>query len=102
MARTQVAHYADCEIHGAAITISSCGSKNGRPLWFCTECNDTAPSLGISGRGGELSNIRSITLRPNHSGHSHKCDGSCLNGKHSCDCKCHGRCHGAGTCMCGN
>ena len=31
-----------------------------------------------------------------------RCGGSCLSGKISCDCQCMGRCHGAGTCKCGD
>lgn len=38
------------------------------------------------------------TSRPTGTG---KCNGVCLNGKRSCDCKCRGRCHGAGKCYCG-
>ena len=30
----------------------------------------------------------------------HECDGRCLSGKHFCQCKCGGRCHGAGSCSC--
>jgi hypothetical protein len=32
---------------------------------------------------------------------SRGCDGACLNGKTSCNCRCKGRCHGAGECHCG-
>lgn len=28
------------------------------------------------------------------------CNGQCINGKTSCDCKCRGKCHGADTCYC--
>jgi hypothetical protein len=28
------------------------------------------------------------------------CNGVCLNGKHSCSCRCPGKCHGAGSCQC--
>lgn len=28
------------------------------------------------------------------------CDGVCTSGKQSCDCRCAGRCHGAGKCYC--
>lgn len=30
-----------------------------------------------------------------------KCDERCLRGKRICNCKCMGRCHGAGFCSCG-
>ncbi len=29
-----------------------------------------------------------------------ECSAACLNGKRSCDCRCFGKCHGAGTCKC--
>ena len=30
-----------------------------------------------------------------------RCNGLCLNGKRSCDCRCRGACHGRGQCGCG-
>lgn len=29
-----------------------------------------------------------------------ECDARCLNGRKKCNCKCRGRCHGAGVCSC--
>lgn len=29
-----------------------------------------------------------------------ECDARCLNGKKTCNCKCRGLCHGAGSCQC--
>ena len=42
-----------------------------------------------------------INTRNAKSGRKTECGGACLNGKTSCDCKCNGRCHGAGECQCG-
>lgn len=42
-----------------------------------------------------------VTTRKTRSGGKSECGGACLNGKTSCDCKCNGRCHGAGRCQCG-
>lgn len=35
-----------------------------------------------------------------HFGEAPGCDARCLNGKTTCDCRCKGRCHGAGQCLC--
>lgn len=31
-----------------------------------------------------------------------ECGGACLSGKRNCSCRCQGRCHGLGRCVCGN
>lgn len=43
--------------------------------------------------------IVSVGRKAQH-GRGHQCDGRCLSGKRHCDCKCEGRCHGAGVCSC--
>lgn len=37
-----------------------------------------------------------------HASSPERCGGACLNGKRSCNCRCKGRCHGAGRCACGD
>ncbi len=45
--------------------------------------------------------LRVITMRkPKLHGEAPRCGGACINGKTSCDCRCNGRCHGAGQCFC--
>lgn len=45
--------------------------------------------------------LRKVRVPKSSSTKLHGCDGRCLNGKHSCECRCGGRCHGAGVCSCG-
>jgi len=45
------------------------------------------------------SSLRNVILRKGPVS-TRECDGACLNGKTSCNCKCNGRCHGAGNCYC--
>jgi len=56
----------------------------------CRHCNTTFVAASI----------RTITLR-NGATSTRGCDGSCIHGKTSCNCRCQGRCHGAGACYCG-
>ncbi len=55
----------------------------------CRDCHSTfvAPA------------VRNVTIRSGKTS-TRGCDGSCLNGKTSCNCNCRGRCHGAGVCYC--
>jgi hypothetical protein len=50
-----------------------------------------------------VTNVRKIELvRRNGYGAPQKpCAGACTSGKRSCDCRCAGRCHGMGRCLCG-
>lgn len=48
-----------------------------------------------------MGRLRRIKIRDHYRKDRSRCSGVCLNGKHSCDCRCGGRCHGAGECKCG-
>jgi len=54
---------------------------------LCSKCLAFVPTRDIAIRGSG---------RPTTS-----CGGACLAGKRSCDCRCRGLCHGAGSCVCG-
>ncbi len=55
------------------------------------------PKCGVAGE------LLTFDLRDNPRKPERKseCSGPCLAGKRSCDCRCRGRCHGAGVCSCG-
>ena len=78
----------------------------------CPECERAAPvrihqepyKLAYKVYDPPLAEYRVRTIqvgRKAHAGRGHECDGRCLNGKKSCDCRCQGRCHGQGSCSCG-
>jgi len=45
-------------------------------------------------------NRRPIETKTGPAARRGKCSAVCLNGKRSCDCRCNGKCHGAGVCRC--
>jgi hypothetical protein len=61
--------------------------ESHRPV--CSACHEAYPKMV------------QIKTRSTRGGGKSECGGACLNGKTSCDCKCNGRCHGAGDCQCG-
>jgi hypothetical protein len=63
-------------------------------LGFALYCNPFCSTCGERGK------IVRISLRKNLKGNPRGCNGSCLHGKTSCDCKCQGRCHGQSACRC--
>jgi hypothetical protein len=67
------------------------GDRKGQPIQVSeTRCS-----------GCQGFDIRHVSIRVKANGNRGKCGGACLNGKTNCDCRCNGRCHGAGVCSCG-
>lgn len=60
-----------------------------------------APALARCATCGTPATFATITVRVRFAGQAApRCGGACLAGKRSCDCRCNGRCHGAGVCRC--
>jgi hypothetical protein len=80
---------------------------NGDPI--VTRHSDQRYQVGIgplsrtmarcSSCGGSATLV-TIRLKARYGRPAPKCGGACLNGKTNCDCRCGGRCHGAGVCRC--
>ena len=90
-------------------------SRSGKRVWHeCTDCGRNKPDITNPFHGPVMVKIECpicakpgilvlIKLRAPALGNARsRCGGSCLSGKISCDCQCMGRCHGAGTCKCGD
>jgi len=90
----------------------------GYYLWAdCPTCGRSKPHLTAQGFvevasqqgarilsapcGACLSVVPIIYVRNGHTrGAQGRCITACLEGRKTCDCKCNGRCHGAGVCSC--
>jgi hypothetical protein len=99
------------------------GYRSGNYLWHeCQTCGRNKPRTGYLNAQGQIQAIPThvavadhrcpicgvdgvligIKIRNPVKGKPRTvCGGPCLNGQRSCDCRCYGRCHGAGTCQCG-
>lgn len=97
-------YYIDCATCGGRET----AKMSSRAPWVARYADQRidirvgplARTMGACGTCGEVGRLISITMRARFGGPAPKCGGSCLNGKTSCDCRCNGRCHGAGACRC--
>src|SRR5437764_12671834 len=96
MNTTETRHWINCpncdgpqQVHQACGYTRDYKGQQGY-LFGCKGCNQFV----VIQRG----QFRQITSKVHVTGT--ECRGVCINGKHSCDCKCRGRCHGAGTCYC--
>lgn len=109
MARTTgYATFGDCAVHGEAISeIFESTTDEGQRAWMCNICSkqsrvraDGMPSFVKT----VVSNVRKIRLvnRNGFNETAKPCNGKCTSGKTSCDCRCGGRCHGAGRCLGGH
>lgn len=88
---------------------------SGRVIWLdCTTCGRAVPRIRNEHNGPcmalrtcptceQPAALVAFSLRDNASkpGRKSECGAACLNGQRSCDCRCLGRCHGAGRCSCG-
>jgi len=82
--KAKYTYWTDCPIHGTKEYPTS-GYCEGKKA-YCSKCK------------GFTATSRIITLIHGSSSVRDECDGRCLNGKHSCSCKCRGACHGQGNC----
>ena len=62
---------------------------SGELLLMCSTCGSYCP-------------YKVIIIPEKRSNRNEKCNRRCLNGKTFCACHCQGRCHGEGTCYCGD
>ena len=83
--------YGDCPVHGVAVELRSGGwdSRTGAH-YYCYQC----------GPHHAVTNARRLDVPTRPRDRTTECDSRCLNGKVRCDCRCGGRCHGAGECLC--
>lgn len=91
MAANTYHSFGTCPVHGPDSELTRAGSK-----FFCTACGIAPAPFGY---GVAITAARTIAT-PNRIKHAETCSAKCTTGKHSCSCKCGGRCHGAGTCYC--
>lgn len=88
--------------------------RSGRTIWLdCPDCGRNVPTIRDEQRKCWASRMCPTCSRPaflvafelrdnpNKPGRKSECSAACLNGQRSCDCRCLGRCHGAGRCSCG-
>jgi hypothetical protein len=109
MARiTGHARFGDCPVHGDAVSHIWQGTlDDGTVAWLCRECAEVKrvrPDGQPSFVKVVVTNVRSIQLvnRNGYGAQPKACGGACTSGKRSCDCRCGGRCHGAGRCLGGH
>jgi hypothetical protein len=82
--------YGECEAHGAGVQV-----EQDMRTMICTPCRDgNVKTIATSVRKIEIDNTKPKSGRP--------CGAICTSGKRSCDCRCNGRCHGAGKCLGGH
>ncbi len=96
-----------CPIHGLVNNVKRNTLDTGELANLCPRC---AAEGGIRMRAdGKPSYVKTVVAYPrkievvtrNGFGSTPSaCGGKCTSGKRSCDCKCGGRCHGAGKCYC--
>jgi hypothetical protein len=95
---TETHYYIECpNCEGPQGVHQACGHTEYRGqrgfLFGCKGCNQFV----VIQKG----QFRRIDIRTRSLRLTDQCNGVCLNGKKTCDCKCRGRCHGAGKCFCG-
>jgi hypothetical protein len=56
---------------------------------------------GVCGKCGAAGVLGRVIVMKPAGAKAEECNGACLSGRRSCSCHCGGRCHGAGTCLCG-
>lgn len=101
-------YWADCPIHGTLPALVRTDVRSGRTVvWVpsenntikssenfelvCPQCKEFVPGRKIKAEAAYIA-LKNPDL------HISECDGRCLTGKRSCDCRCGGACHGRGTC----
>lgn len=97
--------YADCAACGVTVPAGVQDDRRGLVVKYLGRLIDDA-AYGACSQCGGPARLRAISLRapnPNAPGRTSAngrwyCGGACLNGRHSCDCRCRGYCHGAGVC----
>lgn len=98
--------YGICPTHGLVEKVKRNTLDNGTVADLCPRC---AAEGGIRIReDGQRSYVKTVVTEVRRieivtrSGGAapSACGGRCTSGKRSCDCKCGGRCHGAGRCYC--
>lgn len=106
MARTQaVTKFGDCPTHGTITEVFRSNLDDGTAANLCGLCaktRRTRPDGMSSFVKVVLDNIRTIRIVDRGMGTDKPCNGKCTSGKTSCDCRCKGRCHGAGRCLGGH
>lgn len=100
------AKFGDCPIHGEALSdVFRNHLDDGTIAWLCGICAKE-PRVRPDGQPSYVkvvvTNVRSITVVDRGMGTDKPCNGKCTSGKSSCDCRCGGRCHGAGRCLGGH
>lgn len=94
--------YADCTTHGEAQRMRFCSDRRFR----CMPCLESCPLKEWPFK--YVKPVQSDTVRqikvadPFTTTNAKPCNGHCTSGKRSCDCRCNGRCHGAGKCLGGH
>jgi hypothetical protein len=100
--------YVDCPTHGPARPFTL--TRTGYRLVYGVSVPRPLFDLPVASAGSVLRAAlcpvclafvpaRVVALRGS-GGSGRPCGGACTSGKTSCDCRCAGRCHGAGRCFC--
>lgn len=96
-------YYGNCDTHGEGSKFKFCPDRRFR----CNPCLNAVPSKLWPMK--EVKPVQNATVRTislvdplRQQDNTRPCTGHCTSGKRSCDCRCMGKCHGAGRCLGGH
>jgi hypothetical protein len=94
-------YYGECGTHGEGTKFRFCPDRRFR----CIHCLDNCPPKEWPFKyvkPVEHATIRTTKVHLDGIKSDRPCNGKCTSGKTSCDCRCMGKCHGAGRCLGGH